>query len=354
MKQTFSMKTGLVAIIAASMVFTSCRRDEPEPDPNPVVPVYTSGQGFFIINEGGFNAGNASMSYYYTAGANAGTVVNDVFQSANNVPLGDVANSVSGINGRMYVVVNNSNRISVINPANMVVTHTISGLQSPRYIQQLTVTKAYVTEMGANRISIVNLNNNTISGTIAMPFSTEAIAMTNGKVYVGSQNSDKLYVIDPNTDALVDSITTAYGVNSMQVDNNGKLWALSYGLWSIPAAGGLHKINTANDSVETALSFTTSDFPTHLCKNPAGDSLFFLNFSVYRMSVNDASLPSAPFISGTGHAFYTIGLMPNTSNFFVGDAVDYVQRGVLFRYNGAGTQTDADTVGVVPNNFLAY
>lgn len=353
MQHNNSMKTVLIAA-AAALVFTSCRRDEPEPDPQPVVPVYTSGQGFFILNEGGFNAGNASMSYYYTAGANAGTVVNDVFQSANNVPLGDVANSVSGINGRMYVVVNNSNRISVINPANMVVTHTISGLLSPRYIQQLTVTKAYITEMGANRISIVNLNNNTISGTIAMPYSTEAIAMTNGKVYVGSQNSDKIYVIDPNTDALIDSVTTAYGTNSMQVDANGKLWALSYGSWSASAAGGLHRINTSNDSVEAAMPMTTSDFATHLCKNPAGDSLFFLNFNVYRMSVNDAVLPSSPFISGTGHAFYTIGLLPNTSNFFAGDAVDYVQRGILYRYNGAGTQTDADTVGVIPNNFLAY
>ncbi len=353
MKKLTLNQIALTTLTAAALL-SSCRRDEPEPDPTPVAPVYTSGQGFFILNEGGFNAGNASMSYYYTAGANAGTVVNNIFQSANNVPLGDVANCIAGINGKMYVVVNNSNRISVINPANMVVTHTISGLQSPRVIQQLTVTKAYVTEMGANRISIVNLNNNTVSGSIAMPYSTEAIAMANGKVYVGSQNSDKLYVIDPNTDALVDSITTAYGVNSMQVDNSGKLWALSYGLWSVPSAGGLHKINTANDSVETAMPFTTSDFPTHLCKNPAGDSLFFLNFSVYRMSVTDASLPSTPFISGTGHAFYTIGLLPNTSNFFVGDAVDYVQRGVLFKYDGSGTQTDADTVGVVPNNFLAY
>jgi YVTN family beta-propeller protein len=187
-----------------------------------------------------------------------------------------------------------------------------------------------------------------------MPVTTEAITMTNGKVYVGSQNSDKIYVLNPNTDALVDSITTAYGVNSMQIDNAGKLWALAYGLWSVPAAGGLYKINTTADSVEAAMPFTTSDFPTHLCKNPAGDSLFFLNFNVYRMSVNDAALPSSSFISGAGHAYYTIGLLPNTSNFFVGDAVDYVQRGVLYKFNGSGTQTDADTVGVIPNNFLAY
>jgi YVTN family beta-propeller protein len=354
MKHNRTLNAGLILTIAATAFLSSCRRDEPDDVSDPAAPAYTSGQGFFILNEGGFNAGNASMSYYYTSGSLAGTVVNDIYQSVNNAPLGDVANSISGINGRMYVVVNNSNRISVINPANMVVTATISGLSSPRYIHQISVTKAYVTEMGMNRISVINLNNNTVSGTIAMPYSTEAITMTNGKVYVGSQNSDKVYVIDPNTDAIIDSVTTAYGTNSMQVDANGKLWALSYGSWSASAAGGLHKINTTNDSVETAMAFTTSDFATHLCKNTAGDSLYFLNFNVYKMSVNDAALPSSSFISGAGHAFYTIGLLPNSSNFFVGDAVDYVQRGILYRYNGAGTQTDADTVGVIPNNFLAY
>jgi hypothetical protein len=355
MRTLHPLKTISLAALACVTLLTSCERDEPEPSDPGTARTFTPGEGFFILNEGGFTAGNSSVSYYAMNGANAGSSFNNLYLNANGVPLGDVAQSMSLINGRIYTVVNNSSKIVVLNPMNMGATATIIGLAGPRYIMQLNANTAWISQMYSDQIAILNLSTNTVTGYIPLGVSSEAMQFTNGKVYVTSQESDKLYVVDPGNNANIDSsMTIAPGGNSMVVDGSGKLWVLAYGYWATSAAGGLYRVNTSSNTVEASMPFTTFDFPTHLCINPAGDSLFYLNYNIYRMAVTDGSLPSAGFIAGTGHAFYTIGLMPNTSNFFAGDAVDYVQSGLLYRYDAAGTQTDVDTVGVIPNNFLWY
>lgn len=352
MKQS---KIALAIAVITVAAFSSCKRDEPNPDQGTTIRTYTPGQGFFVLNEGGFNAGNSSISYYMLNGSEAGQTFNHLFAAANGVPLGDVAQSITMINNQLFVVVNNSSKIAVMNPANLQTVRTITGLYGPRNILQVNNTTAFISQMYSDQIAVFDLSTSTITGSLTLGVTSEAMALVNGKVYVTSQESDKLYVIDPAQSYAIDSSAViAPGGNSMLTDANGKLWILAYGYWATSAPGGLYRVDPATNVVEAAMPFTTFDFPTHLGANPAGDSLYFLNFDVFRMAITDATLPASGYISGVGHAFYTIGLLPNSSNVFVGDAVDYVQSGLIFRYDAAGTQVDVDTVGVNPNNFLLY
>lgn len=348
-------KTISLAALACVVLFTSCERDEPGPVNPGTARTFTPGEGFFVLNEGGFTAGNSSISYYAMNGADAGTTFNNLYMKANGVPLGDVAQSLTMINGRIYSVINNSSKIVVLNPVNMGATSTISNLAGPRYVLQINATTAWISQMYSDQIAILDLTTNSVSAYINLGVTSEAMVLTNGKVYVTSQESDKLYVVNPGNNLDIDSsMTIAPGGNSMVVDGNGKLWVLAYGYWATSAPGGLFRVNPSTNTVEASMPMSTFDFATHLCTNPAGDSLFYLNYNIYRMATSDLALPVTSYIAGTGHSFYTIGLMPNTSNFFAGDAVDYVQSGLLFRYNAAGTQTDVDTVGVIPNSFMWY
>lgn len=350
----FLKATGTL-LLSSIFIITSCKRDEPAPPSGTPGRTFTPGVGFFILNEGGFNSGNSSMSYYALSGTEAGSSFNNLFANVNGFPLGDVAQSMTMIEGLLYVVINNSAKIVVVNPVNLKVVRTITGLSGPRAITQVNSTTAYISQMYSDQVLIYEITTSSITGSISIGVTSEALALVNNKVYVTSQESDKLYIVDPSQSNTVDSSTTiAPGGNSMIVDSNGKLWILAYGNYVTSAPGGLFRVDPSTNAVEASMAFTTFDFPTHLASNPAGDSLYFLNYNVYRMAITDAGLPTGGFISGVGHAFYTIGLMPNSSTLFVGDAVDYVQAGLIFRYNGAGVQLDVDAVGVNPNGFLLY
>ena len=64
-----------------------------------------TGDGLFICNEGNFQYGNATLSYY---NPETKTVQNEIFYRANAMKLGDVCQSMIIRDGIGWVVVNNS------------------------------------------------------------------------------------------------------------------------------------------------------------------------------------------------------------------------------------------------------
>lgn len=336
--------------ILIGITISSCKKDEPLPPSNTGLPV-AIGDGVFVTNEGNYLSGNSQLSFYRF---NDGTATEDLFYPTNTRPLGDVCQSMSLINGMEYIVVNNSGKIEVCYPSNLRSAATIAGFTSPRFILAVSPTKAYVSDLFANAISIVNLSNNTRTGSFPFPGESEAMVMIGTDVFISSTDHDKVYVINSLTDQITDSITVAKGGNSMQLDNNGKLWVLCYGDYFTSAPGGLFRINTISHSVELSLPFTTTESPTKLCANSTLDTLYYLNYSVYRMTSSSTSLPTVPFLSATTQSFYGIGIRPITGEVFVTDAVNYTSRGHLYRYSAAGVLLDDDLIGICPGGVYFY
>ena len=78
---------------------------------DPIVENSPSIEKVYIVNEGGFGIGNGSVSYYDVM---ADTVYNNIYQTANGVPLGDVVQSVFVHGDTTYICVNNSNKVEVV------------------------------------------------------------------------------------------------------------------------------------------------------------------------------------------------------------------------------------------------
>lgn len=333
----------LLSILIVAVL--GCKRDKPEETDTPSI---TTGQGgVYVTNEGNFQFGNSSVSYY---DPNSGNVTKDLFSSVNNRPLGDVCQSIYKFNGKFFLVVNNSGKIEVVNATNFSSSSTISGFTSPRYFLPVSNNKAYVTDYASGKIWIVDLASNSISGSIICPGWTEEMHLSYGKVWVTNQKRDKVYIVDAQTDFLIDSVAVGFAGNSIREDKFGKLWVLCSGNSSTGLVASLHKIDPFLRIVEKTFSFAGNDSPFRLNMNTGNDTLYYLNRGVFKMSINEINLPSNAFIAQGNKNFYSLGVAPS-GEIYVGDAIDYVQRGKIYRYSSTGIEITSFLADIIPGNF---
>lgn len=337
--------TGKLFIIASILLLVcSCIKDKPEPQENPTITL-SNAQKIFIVNEGNFMSGNASVSLF-DSGNNS--FVENYYSAQNNQQLGDVAQSMKKINNEYYIVVNNSGKI-VVCDLNFKHKRSISGFVSPRYILPVSNQKAYVSDLYANAISIVDLNTGSKTGSIACSGWTEQMVVFYNKVFVSNVNSNYLYVINAINDQLEDSILIGSGCGSLVIDKNDQLWALTAGATSQPAK--LWKINPLNINNKTAFNFNTGDKPGSLCINGSKDTLYYLNSGICRLTIGNPVL-QAPLIEKGNKNFYALAVNPRNGDVYVSDALDYIQKSNIYSYkSGSGELRNQFKGGIIAGNF---
>jgi len=322
-------------------------------------------EGLFVINQGNFMYGNASLSYY---DPETREVFNEAFFNTNALPLGDMAQSMVLRDSRGYAVINNSGRIYVFDARNFRVMGKITGLTSPRYLHFISDTKAYVTDLYARSIAIVDPSSMEVTGAIDVnnpgsgfsQHATEQMVQVDKYVYTNCWSYDKkVLVIDSETDRLVDSIEVVKQPNSMVLDRYQTLWVLSDGGYPGSPYGyelpGLMKIEAGSRKAELVHRFPEGAMPRGLTINGSGDTLYFLNRGVYRHAVLDDGDPEllieGPSSANGNAGFYALAVDPASSELYVADAMDFVQRGRIYRFTPECQAVDTFPVGIGPGAF---
>ena len=314
-----------------------------------------SGRGLFIVNEGNFMYGNASLSYYDIETKN---IENNVFTRVNGISLGDVAESMVAINGKGYVVVNNSGIIFVVDINTFKVKGIIDGFISPRNIFTTRSDKGYVTDLYGEAIIEIDLADNLKLDTIITSGhpSSEHIVAVNDELFVSCWSNDNiLLVVDPFTNGITDSIIVPFQPKSMVVDINNKIWLVSDGANYSDNYGSpypiLSIINPISRIVEYSIELDGGESPVSIATNGTRDTVYILNNGVYGYSVYDDSFHPVQIVGDSDALFYDFTIDPVTSEIYIADAIDYVQTGAIYRYSPKGNPVDTFRVGIIPGGF---
>ena len=315
--------------------------------------------GLFILCEGNFQYGNATLSFYDPEN---NFVQNEVFFRANGMKLGDVAQSMTIYGNKGWIVVNNSHVIFAIDLDTFRELGRIENLTSPRYIHFISENKAYVSQIWDNRIIIINPSTYSVTGFIEVPgmklesASTEQMVQNGKYVFCTCWSyQNRVIKIDTETDQVVDELTIGIQPNSIVIDNRDRLWVLTDGGYENSPYGSeapaLYCIDPDSFSVLNIFTFDKRDSPSELQLNGSGDTLYWINDDIWRMNIDATRLPLSPFIPFNDTKYYGLTVNPVNEEVYVADAIDFSQQGMIYRYSPYGEIIDQFYVGVTPGAF---
>jgi len=358
----YTLQTLFIASLFA-VFFTSCsktpiRETTIDPPPDTTVTPITYKNGIFVVNEGNFNWGNASVSFI---DYNTNNVIQDIFKKSNQRGLGDVAQCMIRFKDYGLIVVNNSNRIEVVTLKDFKSFTSISGFYSPRYLDIIDSTKAYVTSLKKN-IAVIDLATFTITKEIPTSTWTEVLTKFDQYMFVTSignfnesnaKRKAQVFIIDTKNDVIVDSMMTGKEPLGIVMDKKQKIWILCTGGYDFYESPSLIRLDPILRIVEKVFTFPNDgNLPNKLCINATRDTIYFIKDGVYQMPVTASDLPSQPFIPSNGRLLYGLSIHPINGSIYVSDVLDYIQDGTIYQYNSStGTLLNTYKVGRIPSSF---
>ncbi|MBO6025662.1 MAG: DUF5074 domain-containing protein [Bacteroidales bacterium] len=345
---------------------------------NIIVDTVVPRKGVLVLNEGNFTYANASLTFY---DPETNEVKNNVFMEANDVPIGDVGQSLTLLDGKLYIVVNNSNYIYKADAETFVCDldqpYMISGFNSPRIMLPVAPDKAYVSDIVGTNLWVINPQTMTHTGTVAMGKSTEhmlrvgdALFVTNwSRYYVPGMVNNTVQVVDINSDTKVADIEVGYEPNFLVLDKNGYIWVMCEGDVNDPTIPSeLWKIDPVSKTGTKVKAFEEKDPVTqmylkslNLAIDPTGTYLYFVyggdwtvGGDVRRINVDSPEEMDDFVISGADKMFYKLSVDPFNGDLYVTDAKSYVQDGTVYRYSAQGTLLNSFDAGICPGYILFY
>ncbi len=312
-----------------------------------------------------------------------GSVIPDIFREVNHRPLGDVAQSITKINGKYFVTLDNSKKIEVIDPETFGSVGTILYTQAgfPRQIVAISPTEAIVSDLERQlvRIRTVEPYGEPLEY-ISIPRSVEYLVTVDNKIF--GMTTGGIYVFDTDNISkkavrVIPEVKNDENTKTcrMLVDKYQRVWALMNiregnrvcGIELVCIAPHQEKVEVsyilpisekanpqAGDVIGTITYNRTDIDPTlnwiyfnvKTCKSNTAAGITSVQ-SVYRMNIGTGEFEHYLDLPGTD-MMYGFSVSPQ-GEVYLCDCLDYsAQRGYIRNYKKDGSIRNF-RVGIYPS-----
>lgn len=328
----------------ASLATVSCKKDKPACEGN-------FQNGVFISAEGPFQNGTGTVTF---SNDDLADPCQDIFGTLNGgAALGNIVQSMTLIGGKAWLVVNNSNKIVVVDTKTFAFEAEITGFAQPRYLLDLGGGKAAVSQWGdgfTGSVAIVDLTNRKILKTIeAVGGGCERMLRLSDELWVtnsgGFGNDSTIAVINLTSETKTKSIPTGKNSNSLVKAADGNIWVIGKGFIDyfaqIFGPGELTLLTPAGAFIR---SIPLSNGAEDLIQNAAGDLFFNESGTIQKLPASSSLNDSEKFADGY---FYEIAVSP-TGEIWATDAKDFASPGEVSVFKTDGSVRKKVAAGIIP------
>ena len=350
------------AFLVSLIVITGCKKVDV---PNEIKPIVLApAVGEYILSEGGFGGNNAKLSFYTN---NTATLNGDFFLQQNptiTLGLGDVGNDAIIYGGKMYIVMNGSSRVTVLNASSAIFIKDISFLlnngtikKQPRYAVGARG-KVYVTSYD-NTVSVIDTTSLTIIKTITVGANPEGIAASSNYLYVANSGGfnttpdSTVSLIDLNTELEIRKIKVGVNPYKIEINTAGNVFVSAYGDYGSVAAS----ISVINGSTNLSSINLGSNF-AYTNIRIFGDIAYLYGGTGTAKVYNTATstVVRNEFVTdGTAvQTPYGINIDEQNGDVYIADAGNFTTAGKVTCFTSAGVKKFSFSVspGVNPNKIL--
>lgn len=366
-----------IILLSVFLFMQSCRKDR-VPTPSEVESVIpadpnASPKGFYLLNEGNMNSNKASLDYIdFRKGNYHRNIYNEINPEITK-GLGDVGNDIGIYGSKLYVVVNNSNKVEVLDVKTGKKLSQIDIINC-RYItfsEGKAYVSAYLGTVGDPKapngiVAEIDTISLSITRKVEVGRQPEEMAIVGEKLYVANSGGysppnyeNTISVIDLNTFTEIKRIEVAENLHRLKADQYGDLYVTSRGdYYDIPSR--IFVIDTKTETIKQEFDIAASqlviqDDLAYIYSTEFNYQTGENTINYHMIDVKTETVLSRSFITdGTEKKIkipYGIAVNPSTREVYVTDAKDYVSPGTVYCFSPDGKFKWSVPTGDIPAHF---